>query len=106
MARRIVWSPEAIEDIESIARYISRDSEWYAQAVTSKFIALAGSLASLAERGRVAPEIQDPAILERFAYSYRLIYRIEVDRVTIAAVLHGKRLLEPDIAGISGGAES
>ena|GEM_PF-4215859 len=29
MALRIVWSPEAVEDLESIAEYISRDSECY-----------------------------------------------------------------------------
>ena len=32
---KVVWSPEAIEDLESIAEYISRDSEFYAQAVVA-----------------------------------------------------------------------
>ena len=35
MARGLVWSPEAIEDIESIASYIERDSAWYAKAAAS-----------------------------------------------------------------------
>ena len=30
MARVLVSSPEAIEDIEAIATYIERDSPWYA----------------------------------------------------------------------------
>ena len=34
----IVWSPEATEDLESIAEYIARDSEFYARAVVSKII--------------------------------------------------------------------
>ena len=38
MARALVWSPEAIEDIESIATYIARDSPWYAKAVAAKLI--------------------------------------------------------------------
>ena len=33
MACRLEWSPEAIEDIESIASYIERDSPWFAQKV-------------------------------------------------------------------------
>jgi hypothetical protein len=33
----VEWSPEALEDIQSIAAYISRDSEYYARAVISKF---------------------------------------------------------------------
>src|SRR5438105_382033 len=36
MARRLEWSPEALEDIESIATYIERDSAWYAKAVVAK----------------------------------------------------------------------
>ena len=36
MARLLVWSPEAIEDLEAIAAYIERDSAWYAKAVVSK----------------------------------------------------------------------
>jgi len=36
----------------------------------------------------------DEAIRESFVYSYRvIIYRIEPKIVTIAAVIHGKRLL-------------
>ena len=34
------------------------------------------------------------AIREVFAYSYRLIYRVESDQITVAAIVHGKRLLE------------
>ena len=29
MALEIQWSPEAVEDLESIADYIARDSEYY-----------------------------------------------------------------------------
>ncbi|CAN5335311.1 hypothetical protein BH20ACI2_BH20ACI2_28670 [soil metagenome] len=33
-------------------------------------------------------------IREVFAYSYRVNYQINDDEVTIAAVIHGKRLVE------------
>jgi len=36
MGYRLVWSPEAIEDIEAIAEYIERDSLFYAKAVVDK----------------------------------------------------------------------
>lgn len=45
MARVLVWSPEAINDIEAIAAYIERDSPWYAKAVVSKLVESAGSIA-------------------------------------------------------------
>jgi plasmid stabilization system protein ParE len=40
------------------------------------------------------PEFDDDSLRERFAYSYRIIYRIQDQTVTIAAVIHGKQLLE------------
>jgi plasmid stabilization system protein ParE len=46
-----------------------------------------------AKKGRLIPEIEESTVIEQFAYSYRLIYRIQAEIVTIAAVIHGKRLL-------------
>ena len=40
------------------------------------------------------PEFDDKTLRERFVYSYRIIYRIEGQIVTVAAVIHGNRLLE------------
>lgn len=94
MAVEVAWSPEAIEDIESIAAYIERDSLFYAKAVTQKILDLGRSLPAFPEVGRTVPELNDPAIRERIAYSYRVIYRIEEDRILVIAVVHGRRLLE------------
>ncbi|HEX5884692.1 MAG TPA: hypothetical protein VFY67_09095 [Pyrinomonadaceae bacterium] len=38
----------------------------------------------------------DESIREWFAYSYRIIYRVDENVVTIAAIVHGKRLLTVD----------
>lgn len=43
----------------------------------------------------MVPEFDDPALRERFVYSYRVIYRVEPHRLLIVAVIHGKRLIEP-----------
>ncbi len=102
MARGLVWSPEAIEDIESIASYIERDSAWYAKAVVSKIVETAETITQYPELGRVVPEIGDAVIRERFVYSYRIIYCLDAERVLIAAVIHGSRLLQPFIPRIEG----
>ena len=93
MAYRVVWSPKAVEDVEAIAAYIARDSPSYAAAVVEKVISITGDLTKDANRGRLIPEIEESTIIEQFAYSYRLIYRIDHDVVTVAAIIHGKRLL-------------
>lgn len=102
MAFRLVWSPEAVEDIEAIASYIERDSPWYAKAVVSKIVDTAETIPQHVELGRMVPEINDKSIRERFVYSYRIIYRVEQERILITTVVHGSRLLEPVIAAIEG----
>jgi len=106
MARGLAWSPEAIEDIESIASYIERDSAWYAKAVASKIVETAETIPDFPELGRIVPEIGDPAIRERFAYNFRIIYRLEAERVLVAAVIHGSRLLQPFVQRIEGAQKS
>ena len=102
MARQLRWSPEAIEDVESIANYIERDSAYYARAVVSRIISLAETIPDHPQLGRVVPELNDPDFRERFVHKYRVIYRIEPDRILIAAVIHGSRLLDPLVEQIHG----
>ena len=106
MAYHLAWSPEAIEDIEAIAAYIERDSPWYAKAVVSKIVETAETIPDHPDLGRIVPEIDDRSIRERFVYSYRIIYRIEQQRILVATVVHGSRLLQPFIARIEGAQES
>ena len=92
MARQVKWSPEAVEDVESIAQYISRDSQFYARATVSKIIDFSHSLAQFPYMGRMVPEFNDKNIRERLVYSYRLVYKIERANILVVAVIHDKRL--------------
>ena len=94
MDLEIKWSPEAIEDVESIAEFIARDSEYYARAVVTEIFLASRNISEFPLIGRVVPEIGDENIRERFIYSYRLVYRVKPDLIIILAVIHGKRLLE------------
>ena len=94
MAIKLEWSEEALEDIESIATYIEKDSPTYAKSVVSKFFEQAEIIKKFTELGRKVPELGDTNIQEIFVYSYRLIYKIHGSRVLFVAVVHGKRLLE------------
>jgi len=90
----IVWSPEAIEDLESIAEYISRDSEFYAKAVVLKILEVVREMKDFPLRGRVVPELGNEKIRECFVYSYRIVYRVAGPTILVAAVIHGKRQFE------------
>ena len=94
MALTLDWSEEALEDIESIATYIEKDSPTYAKSVVSKFFEKAEILQEFSELGRKVPEFNDTTIREIFVYSYRLIYKISKEKILLVAIVHGKRLLE------------
>ena len=93
MAFPIVWSPEAIEDVNAIAEFIGRDSSFYAESVVSKIVDIADTLSSYPESGRMVPERKDSSLRERFIYNYRLIYRVDKDHILIIAIIHGKQKL-------------
>jgi len=101
VARQLVWSPEAVEDIESIASYIARDSEHYARAVASRLVETGEALTDAPYIGRIVPEVGDENIRERFVHRYRLMYRVEDGRILVVAVIHGSRLLEPLVPRIA-----
>jgi toxin ParE1/3/4 len=92
MAFQVVWSPNALEDLEAIARYISRDSVSYAGAVVRKIINSTRNLEHFPRAGRIVPEFGAENIREVQAYSYRIVYRVEGETITVAAVIHGRRL--------------
>lgn len=93
MAYQVVWSPRAVDDLEAIVQYIAADSTSYAAAVVETILSTTRKLSPFPLSGRIVPELGDEDIREWFAYSYRIIYRVEGQIVTIAAVIHGKRLL-------------
>ena len=51
-------------------------------------------LARFPRSGRTVPEFDDENIREVFAYSYRIIYKLQQEAVLIAAVIHGRRILQ------------
>lgn len=96
MDYQVIWSPEALDDVDEIAAYIAKDSPFYAQSTIEQLIVAARKLANLPLRGREVPELNDSEYRECFVQSYRLIYRVEEAKakVSVAAVIHGRRRLE------------
>ncbi len=94
MGQRVVWSPEALDDVDAIASYIARDSAFYAATVVNRILEISRSLNQFPQLGRIVPELGQDDIRERLVYSYRLVYRVEQDTITVVAVIHGKRLFD------------
>jgi toxin ParE1/3/4 len=89
--RQIVWAKSAEEELDDILVYISQSSSEGVRRVLLLALSKAASLETLAERGRMVPELQDPHLRELLVYDYRMIYRVHSDRVVIEAFVHGAR---------------
>ena len=89
MAREVVWTEPAWDDLLAAADYIARDSEHYAASFVQEVKDAAASLAEFAERGQVVPELADQTIRELLVMPYRLVYRISPERVIVLSLIHG-----------------
>ena len=93
MAREVVWTDPAWDDLEAAAEYIARDSAFYAAALVQEVREAAASLAELAERGQTVPEFADESIRELLVKPYRLVYKLTDEHVFIVAFIHGAQRL-------------
>ena len=92
---KIFWSPLAAERLEDIFNYISVDNKNAAYKVVERIFKKVESLAKNPKRGRKVPETNREEIKEVFEGEYRIIYRIESNRVSILTIRNFKQIL-PD----------
>lgn len=91
----VIWSPQALKDIEEIAEYISRDSFQYAQAQTETFFERAVILEKYPFIGMPVPELNIPILRQILCGHYRIIYEVlESEQVGIITIHHQARLLK------------
>ena len=88
---RVEWSDLALDDLDEVARYIGRDSPFYAREFVERIFDTTDRLAIFPLSGRLVPESEDDQTREVIVQGYRVMYAIEDDRVLILAVMHGSR---------------
>jgi toxin ParE1/3/4 len=90
----IVWSQSALNDIQEIVSFISRDSEQYAVNFATRIVETVETLGQFPEIGRVVPEYNNPEIRELIYRNYRVVYKVNPGFVEIITVFQGSRLLD------------
>ncbi len=88
---KIVWTEPALCDLEGIRDYIRKDSEFYARRFVEKIFTAVEKLGAFPEIGRPVPEADDENIRELIYRDYRIMYRLEKQRILILTVIHGAR---------------
>jgi len=91
MAREVAWTETAWRDLRHVADYIAEDSPGYAATFVEQIRDLARSLDLFAHRGRIVPELGDPAVRELLVGNYRLLYEIHPATIEILGLIHGAR---------------
>jgi len=88
---RVEWSNSARDDLDDLVQYISRDSSFYARRFGEKIVLATRRLKEFPESGRIIPETKDQKLREIIVQGYRVMYRLEADRILILAIMHGSR---------------
>jgi len=89
----IKWTNNALEELDDIANYISKDSPKYAQILIKQVYEMISHLEEFPKFGRKVPEYNDPNLREILFKNYRIIYLIKQNHLEIISIIHGSRLL-------------
>ena len=93
--RVLLWTEPALDDLDAIFEFISKDSEYYANSFVNEIITHTEKLLIFPEMGRMVPEYGQKYVREIIFQTYRIIYQLAQDRILVLTVVHGRRdLLE------------
>jgi toxin ParE1/3/4 len=92
---QVRWTPQAADDLDAIAEFITEDSPHFAGLFVMDVLQTVERLVDFPELGRVVPEIGDKTVRELILGNYRIIYRLRSEAVEILTIHHGARLLDP-----------
>lgn len=93
---KIIWAPSALDDIDSIAEYIAKDSFDIAALFVRRLFEATDRLQKFPLSGRTIPEIKNSDCREIIYGAYRIMYRIEKDEVWITGIIHSARNWKPE----------
>ena len=92
---KLIWTDQAINDLQNIGDYITEDSEKYAKLTVQKLFERTEILKQFPNAGRIVPEQNEETVRELIEGSYRIIYELfQDDRIYILTIYHSSRELK------------
>jgi toxin ParE1/3/4 len=95
--RKVLWTRSARRDLEALVAYLADRSPQAALSTLDRLEARAKSRVTLADRGRVVPELARLHVQqyrELVVPPHRIVYRVREARVLVLAVIDARRSLE------------
>jgi toxin ParE1/3/4 len=92
---KIVWTDQAIQDLNDIGAFIAKDSARYACEVIRSLFESTDLIEAHSKAGRIVPEYNLVYLRELIRGNYRIVYRIvDKHRIDIITVHHVARRLK------------
>ena len=92
---RVIWSPQALADLEAIGDYFAQGAPAFAQAFSDGVFEAVERLETFPRSGRSVPEIEDEDLREVLYRGYRIFHIVSGEegdeRVEILSIHHSTR---------------
>ena len=91
---RVTFANSAVIDLENVRRwYVERGAPDVGERLLREIVAAVAMLADVPKGGRVVPEFGVAALRESIHPPFRIVYRIDAERVRIVRLWRGERVL-------------
>lgn len=97
MIYQVLWTQTAQQDLRRIIDYITDDDRVTAKRIYTEIKQKAGNLRQMPHQGRIVPELRYHGIAlyrELIVQPWRVIYKIEENKVWVLAVIDSRRNME------------
>ena len=92
--RRVSFAPSAITNLEEIrAWYVDQQGPEVGERLVREIVEAVLRLADFPESGRLVPEFDLPQLREIIHPPFRIIYRLDEERVRVVRVWRSERLM-------------
>jgi toxin ParE1/3/4 len=84
----VIWTPEALRQLEAILDYLADVAPDYAEVLSLEIEAAVDSLTQFPQIGRIVPEFQRDDLREIILDNYRIVYVLRVEGIRIVSMFH------------------
>jgi len=88
---RIIWSPVSLDRVTEIAKYVSEEDKTAAVKLVEHLFSRVEQLSEYPDSGQVVPELSKSHIRQLVDGSYRIIYKVETEIISILTVRHHRQ---------------
>jgi len=96
VAARVSIAESALRDLEDFREwYASQSAQETSERLVREIVESLAQLVQFPESGRVVAEFGQPSLRELVRPPFRIVYRLDGDRVRVARVWRSERLMAP-----------